>query len=512
MGNSQLERERAVYSYLDALDSGDIDGIIASLQQAVYDAPLDQMLDDAHQAYFQGEQTQEDELAEIEAQTTVSMPVVPLKPRKVKRNQKPRQRAPLWLQTLAAVLIVGALIGSFVALLVAHNTGNLGKYPSLVTPTLPACYSLRQFDVQNNVTSAASYNSLSDVTIVSSADAWAVGDMTSFHTTSQTSAPFIEHWDGQSWSMVSSPNITNGELLAVAAVSANDAWAVGRSTPSTGTTPTVTLEGERTLIEHWDGKSWQIVSSPNGPTGNGQLLSLAVVSQHDIWAVGSFVDASQNFRPLLEHWDGTNWQAPEENFSPTIGSLSSVVAISSNDIWAVGLMAITSASGGAQNVGMVLHWNGSQWQHVPAPSDSRELYGITALSARNLWVAGDNQRGRSLVEHWDGQKWDNLAFPGPLANTLAGVENIKAVSANDIWAVGSIEGSQGQSLILILHWDGTSWQQIHTPSLQVPQSESLTGTSGAALDIANGQMWIVGIARLGEGNPISLILGQHTCP
>lgn len=510
MGNPQLERERAVYSYLDALDSGDIDGIIASLQQAVYDAPLDRMLVDAHQAYFQEEQAQQDELAEIEAQNTVSVPVVPLKPRKVKHNQKPRQRAPLWLQTLAAVLIVGALIGSFAALLAARNTNKSGKYPSLITPTLPACYSLRQFDAQNNVTSAASYNSLSDVTIVSSNNAWAVGNMTSSHLVARISTPFIEHWNGQSWSMVSSPNITNGELLAVAAVSANDVWAVGRSTPSTGATPTVTLEGERTLIEHWDGKSWQIVPSSNGPTGNGQLLSLAVVSQNDIWAVGVFADASQKFRPLLEHWDGTSWQQ-EEGISSIFGSLFNVIALSSNDIWAVGLMVSSNASGGT-HTGLVLHWNGRQWQQEPTPAGSRELYGIAALSAQSLWVAGDSQSGRSLVEHWDGKKWDNLAFSGSLASTLTGVESIEAVSANDIWTVGYMEGSQGNTLISILHWDGTRWQQISTPSLQVPQSESLTGTSGAALDIANGQMWIVGIARLGEGDPVSLILGQHTCP
>jgi hypothetical protein len=59
MNNPQLARERAVYDYLESLENGDIDGIIQSLQQAVYDAPLDQMLIDAHQAYFQEEQQEE---------------------------------------------------------------------------------------------------------------------------------------------------------------------------------------------------------------------------------------------------------------------------------------------------------------------------------------------------------------------------------------------------------------------------------------------------------------------
>ena len=71
------------------------------------------------------------------------MPVVSLKPRKAKHNQKPHRRASVWLQTLAAVLIVGVLIGSFIALLAVHNASNSAN-PGERTPTPTVAPALHQ--------------------------------------------------------------------------------------------------------------------------------------------------------------------------------------------------------------------------------------------------------------------------------------------------------------------------------------------------------------------------------
>ena len=61
-----------------------------------------------------------------------------------------------------------------------------------------------------------STNELHAVTSISANDVWAVGV-----------GPITEHWNGTAWSVVPSPNVTNGKLLGVAAVSTNDVWAVG---------------------------------------------------------------------------------------------------------------------------------------------------------------------------------------------------------------------------------------------------------------------------------------------
>src|SRR5439155_13253992 len=59
------------------------------------------------------------------------------------------------------------------------------------------------------------------------------------------------------WSIVSSPNINSTQdrtvLNGVTCVSASDCWAVGYYSSS----------ADQTLVEHWDGMSWAIISSPN---------------------------------------------------------------------------------------------------------------------------------------------------------------------------------------------------------------------------------------------------------
>src|SRR5436190_22390541 len=70
---------------------------------------------------------------------------------------------------------------------------------------------------------------------------------------------------GPSWGVVPSPsNGTAGNVLgAVAAVSANEVWAVGAYSN--------TASVSQTLIERWDGTSWTVVPSPNVGAGDNYL-------------------------------------------------------------------------------------------------------------------------------------------------------------------------------------------------------------------------------------------------
>jgi len=44
----------------------------------------------------------------------------------------------------------------------------------------------------------------------------------------------------------------------------------------------------RTLIEHWNGRRWRIVRSPNPSPADDELDGIAGSSASDIWAVGQF--------------------------------------------------------------------------------------------------------------------------------------------------------------------------------------------------------------------------------
>jgi len=141
----------------------------------------------------------------------------------------------------------------------------------------------------------------------------------------------IEHWNGTSWSVVSSPNVSgaSNELLAVAAVSPTDVWAVGDSNTS---------GVEQALIEHWNGTSWSIVSSPS-PGGSNDLRGVAIISATDIWAVGAFFNTASNAtQTLIEQWNGTSWSVvTSPNPSSTTNLLEAAAADkSSGQAWAVG--------------------------------------------------------------------------------------------------------------------------------------------------------------------------------
>jgi hypothetical protein len=136
-------------------------------------------------------------------------------------------------------------------------------------------------------------------------------------------SPLVEHWNGSSWSIVSSPNPEGSSILrAVAATGASDIWAVGDEM-------SVFIQNRFTLIEHWDGNSWSIVPSVSGSPGPSILYGVAAVSTGDAWAMG-FTGAFT----LIERWDGSSWSvfpSPE-----VVGRLFAATAITACDVWAVG--------------------------------------------------------------------------------------------------------------------------------------------------------------------------------
>src|SRR5207253_1841729 len=106
----------------------------------------------------------------------------------------------------------------------------------------------------------------------------------------------VEHWDGQQWSIIPSPNV-EGEgsgFSAISAIASSDVWAVGDSCCGN--------QGLTTLVEHWDGQQWSIVPSPNPTTNNNYLHAAAAVSSSDVWAVGDSQAGGGPFLTLTEHY------------------------------------------------------------------------------------------------------------------------------------------------------------------------------------------------------------------
>jgi hypothetical protein len=255
---------------------------------------------------------------------------------------------------------------------------------------------------------------LNAVSAGSANDVWAVGSIGP-HTHT-----LIEHFNGRAWETVSSPQITGYNLRGVAAVTRRNAWAVGSLAVKT--------KNSRLLIEHWNGSSWRRVPSPNPMGREDELLSISAWSADDIWAVGDHRSEHQT-RPLALHWDGRRWQQVPTPSPPDGGALWGVTAIGAKDAWAVG-------------GSLAEHWNGRAWRLVsvraPAGSTATFLRAVSAASPTSVWAVGQdgNKRVKALVEHWNGHAWTSFSTANAGYKSLFG---IAAVSARNVWAVGGHE-------------------------------------------------------------------------
>ena len=123
--------------------------------------------------------------------------------------------------------------------------------------------------------------------------------------------------------------------------------------------------------------------------------------------VGNYVNASSRLQTLIEHWDGTAWtQTLSANPGTVNNALTAVDALSSSDAWAVGYY---SDSVNGPDKALALHWDGTQWSNVAAPSaGSRDNYlqSVTMIAANDVWAVGYfGSPFQTLIEHWNGSAW-----------------------------------------------------------------------------------------------------------
>lgn len=328
-------------------------------------------------------------------------------------------------------------------------------------------------------------NELFGVAVRTSTDAWAVGEQSNVVGDTSVDSSLIEHWNGQVWTVVPSPNLANivqDYLQSVAIVSANDVWAVGPGYGSIQQCP------HQDVVEHWDGQTWSVIPAPAlNEDCSDELFGVSAVATNDVWAVGKGYDPVNKVDgTVMEHWDGHAWTIipGPASLNGVPAYLNGVTAVSSTDVWAVGLY--TPCLPSCQGKSLVEHWDGMKWSLIDSPNPStrrNELRAVSARAANDIWAVGfifDNITVDQvpLIEHWDGTAWT-----APLLQNFCGLTNcvlsgVAALAANNVWAVGSsVSTSQGNYTPLILHWDGANWRFSSAP----PRSaQSLFGVAGSA--------------------------------
>ena len=304
-------------------------------------------------------------------------------------------------------------------------------------------------------------NQLNGVYARSANDVWAVGEDSS---SSAPLATLILHWTGSKWTQVPSPNpgAPGNELTAVSADAANDAWAVGTILASGGVT--------HTLILHWNGTSWSQVSSPTPDNSYLNLAGVSAISPSDAWAAGTYYNNTTNtYDTLILHWNGHAWSKVSSPNPDATGEnrLNAVSADGANDVWAVGTLCpiVNGQCAFTDESTLILHWNGTKWAKVTSPNPSTTanfLNGVSGdpASANDAWAVGRynsaSGAGETLTLRWNGAKWSQVTAPNPSTSTNI-LQAVATVSQGDALAVGEESNASGVFDTLGLHWNGTKW-------------------------------------------------------
>lgn len=334
------------------------------------------------------------------------------------------------------------------------------------------------------------------ISVLADNNAWAVGY--SFSSTSGQWGAIIEHWNGSNWTL-SGPSIVGGTwtgFYGVAAISANDVWAVGSQ-----------VNGSYTpLLMHWNGSAWTRIDVSG--TGSSVLFAISALSANDIWAAGRM----NGTQTLTLHFDGNGWSIiPSPSRANCESTLYGISAYAANDVWAVGEQ---NCYDGSTDSALVEHWDGQSWTSIPSPVVAGR-YGrfmsVAVASPADVWAVGSTRNSTgdtaALVEHWDGLAWNIVPAPTLESSSRSELWSVTAVSPSEVWAVGNYSPMQNNtSRMDILHWDGATLSAV--PGVTPPaESDGLNAVTHVE---SSGELWAVG----GGGNagvPLVIKKGDDPC-
>jgi hypothetical protein len=323
---------------------------------------------------------------------------------------------------------------------------------------------------------ARSAGLLNAVAAVSAENVWAVGCSGGCHGRDS----LILHWNGKKWSKVASPDPGAGldELTGVSAVSASNVWAVGYSCNTAG------CKAFKTLIVHWNGRKWSTAASPDPGTVFNFLYGVTAVSATDVWAAGSEIpDGSPLSTSLVLHWNGKKWsRVHSPTASKTSTTLYGVSAASASDVWAVGNACVGCGAPGQTADAFTIHWNGKRWSRAGSAGPStgyNVLFGVKTLGPDNAWAVGDTNGPShisALIVHWNGKKWSQAASANP-GSSFDDLNAVSAVSGGDVWAAGLQSNGGFPDNTLTEQRVGGAWTAVASPNGTTTDINFLAGVA-----------------------------------
>jgi hypothetical protein len=305
-------------------------------------------------------------------------------------------------------------------------------------------------------------------------DAWAFGGTNP----GATSTPTAERWNGKRWQPWALPSGLSGFIVAAAASSPDNVWAVGSG-----------------YALHWNGAAWTVAKTWSQ---GGETTSVAVITPTDVWVFGF---ASFSGAPGLGTWHftGRAWVRG----TGIAAAIYRASAVSRHDIWAI----TVSPAGGS-----VVRYDGYSWERVTAADAAlanTQLDDVLAASPSNVWVSGvspvNGAGGHLVLAHWNGVRWTRFVSPWPVQQP----ERFATDGAHGVWIPAVTGGDDPATWILHLSPAG-AWTRTQIVSAGpqagvgvgdlalIPGTTTLWGSGGLLTATGgNAAIWEHGVPGVG---------------
>ncbi|OLT11426.1 hypothetical protein BJF79_24160 [Actinomadura sp. CNU-125] len=197
------------------------------------------------------------------------------------------------------------------------------------------------------------------------------------------------------------------------------------------------------VVRRWTGTNWKEYPI-DGWTGNGFIGRVASGAGRT-WIGGVGQGAAGPDRLFV--FDGASFRKVATPSTATIGVLSTGPA----GTW------ITQDVAPGSGEPHLLRRDGDAWVGADLPDPGARVNDVQALSATDVWAVGNRPQGdggerRPAVARFDGTGWTWLPEPGmPSSNS---VEQVVPVASDDVWVYSNAH---------LAHWDGSAWTTIEGP-------------------------------------------------
>lgn len=214
-------------------------------------------------------------------------------------------------------------------------------------------------------------------------------------------------------------------------------WHTPKLAPNTVTDIAGTSEsnvyevGIVTTMQHYDGKVWNDVDVSNcvPDTTLPTLQAVDTLADGDAW-----VGAKTSSGTALLHVVGTACTPYETSL---VSDITDIAALSPTDIWLT--TGVTNAS--------TYHFDGTTFEL----RDSGTQTNVWAASTSDVYTWDTTS-----LRRWTGSAFSNVTLPASPA--IGRIDTVWGTSSSDVY----LGGADTSNVILLLHFNGSDWQQVPT--------------------------------------------------